>query len=299
MKNQTLIDLSLTNQRVSFETITVYPNFSMENPIKDMNGEPIAPTWISNGGVYSEYSNRIIWQDIEPATKSVYFIWPKDVTVANKTTKFSGVVTQPINLKDYIYIDDYNLKEVICDELDNHHCMFTSKLLKIPTILNGSRKNIENVKGIEHLTSLLYLDLSFNNISSIDVGGQSKLKYLDLAYNRLDHINVSNLCNLEVLDLFHNKLSSVHINRLSNLHELNLSNNKLTSINISSLSKVQYLNLSYNKLSSLEISNLTNLRNLYLSFNKLSNIDFRAMNYLKYLYLNEKEIKDLSALKLV
>ncbi len=173
-------------------------------------------------------------------------------------------------------IDSYNdennaslsYEDVITDE----------QLLSI-TILYAPGRDIDDVTGIERLINLRYLDLSDNNLSSIDLSN-TNLSYLSLAGNNITSIDLSNLTNLEELYLSNNNLSEIDLGNLIYLEELRLSNNNISEINLSNLTNLEDLRLSNNNLSSLDLSNNLNIEDLSLDIDLYNTIDYSNLNNL-------------------
>ncbi len=94
-------------------------------------------------------------------------------------------------------------------------------------VFNLSGMNISNLKGIEYFTNLSSLNISNNNLTSVDLSHNTNLEDLYCSNNQLTSLNLSNLSNLEVLDCSNNKLTSLSVTYKSYLKTLNCSNNTL------------------------------------------------------------------------
>lgn len=204
-----------------------------------------------------------------------------------------------------ITFEDANFRQCVLDS----GIEFVSDL----TRLVCSNQSIEAASGVEELTALTYLDLSMNQLSSIDlsnntaltevylwdnqlvsidtpasatilslsinqlrsidVSNNTALTFLDLSYNQLNSIDLSNNTALAILALWKNQLSSIDLSNNIALAELILSENQLTSLDVSNNISLNSLNLGINQLSSLDVSNNTKLTLLALAGNQLSTID--------------------------
>ena len=94
-------------------------------------------------------------------------------------------------------------------------------------VFNLSGKNISNLKGIEYFTNLSSLNISNNNLTSVDLSHNTNLEDLYCSNNQLTSLNLSNLTNLEILDCSNNKLTTLSVTDKSYLKTLNCSNNTL------------------------------------------------------------------------
>ena len=136
-----------------------------------------------------------------------------------------------------------------------------------------------------HFTQLVKLDLSYNQISTIEgldaLGGT--LQELYLVENKIKEISgLDALINLRLLELGGNRLREVGsgLKSLVNLEELWLGKNKIASLGsgFATLKKLRRLSLQANRLTELEPETfadgeLPELRELYLSENGLQRIE--------------------------
>lgn len=117
----------------------------------------------------------------------------------------------------------------------------TSAELASITVLKCNESNVSDVKGIELLTNLVDLNLSDNNISSINLASNTKITNLLLSNNKLSSIDLSKNTALENLYLNGNKLSTLNLKNNRNLLVLNVNNNKLTELDLSNNDKLMDL----------------------------------------------------------
>lgn len=136
------------------------------------------------------------------------------------------------------YIPDENLRSCIISQYNMEQQEkkddLTLEDLKDIRHLNCSSYMIANTKGIERLVNLTDLNLSNNNISSINLEKNVELGILQLKNNLLEIINVSKNINLWSLDLSDNQIKEVFLANNLLLKKLNLSNNNLTTLDIHS-----------------------------------------------------------------
>ncbi|MCD8509547.1 MAG: leucine-rich repeat domain-containing protein [Bacillus sp. (in: Bacteria)] len=114
--------------------------------------------------------------------------------------------------------------------------------------------NIENIDGLQYMTSLVSLDLRDNNISDISL--------------------LSDLKRLQDLNLRGNNITDIEaLANLTSLRELNLRENQIHDIStLTGLYMLQDLNLRHNRITNIEaLRNLESLRErLYLEGNQIS-----------------------------
>ena len=149
------------------------------------------------------------------------------------------------DLDDYIYKSDRTTKTIR---------IITTNISSIKELkLAGSSiTKITNLTGLEYFTSLENLNLSGNNITSVEP--------------------ISNLLTLKKLDISRNE-SSINdldtLTKLTNLIDVNFASSKLTNIDfMSTYSQLQILDVSGNSISSLDsIAGILNLQKLNIANN--------------------------------
>jgi len=129
---------------------------------------------------------------------------------------------------------------------------------------NKGITDINEIEGLEKLTSLKKLDLSINNITEIK--GLEKLTNLinlNLSINNISEIKgLENLRNLRFLRLTNNNITEINgLENLTNLMTLFLDMNKITEIKgLTKLTKLNAIYLAGNDIT--EIKGVENLKNL-------------------------------------
>eukprot|EP00095_Tigriopus_kingsejongensis_P001501 snap_masked-scaffold1086_size63525-processed-gene-0.0 protein:Tk01501 transcript:snap_masked-scaffold1086_size63525-processed-gene-0.0-mRNA-1 annotation:"hypothetical protein DAPPUDRAFT_300683" len=163
------------------------------------------------------------------------------------------------------------------------------------------------------LSNIMSLDLSYNNISFVEVTFfepvQNDLKILNLSRNIISEItpdDVGQLRRIRVLDLSHNCISHIEdptfgaANKLSSLY---LNHNRLTSLHgklLRNQKRLQVVDLSHNFLETLpeELFLRTSLEIFKVAHNRLYEIPVKALNpvqsSLKYLDLSANQITTIS-----
>uniref|UniRef100_A0A182Q5R6 Leucine rich immune protein (TM) n=1 Tax=Anopheles farauti TaxID=69004 RepID=A0A182Q5R6_9DIPT len=141
------------------------------------------------------------------------------------------------------------------------------------------------------------IDLSWNNLTEIEIDSKMLIQRLDLSHNLLTSVaNFSVLYKLETLDVSFNPLGTVPLTTFLNMRRLstlNLEATNLTSLEhglFSQLQNLTWLDLSYNQLQTLDLTVLTpaiGLEHLHIDGNNLSSVEydrlpalFPALSYL-------------------
>ena len=182
--------------------------------------------------------------------------------------------------------------------------------IKIP------EKNISDLTGIEAFTNLTGLNCMFNNLASIDVSENVKLKYLQCGANNLSSLDVSQNTELRSLDCSVNfGISSIDVSHNPNLTSLTCAYLNITSltvtdkpnftklecynceqlanINLSNLPALEYLDCNICSLTSLDVSTFSNLTDLSCVDNQLTSLDVSNNTSLTSLLTTGNELTDL------
>jgi len=218
--------------------------------------------------------------------------WSGLSNVVNGTTTAFVVVTFP----------DPNLEAAIRDAIGKPTGDIYQSDLDGLTSLSASSRSIVSLTGLEHCTSLTYLDLQWNQISDISpLSSLTSLTELYLGDNQISDISpVSNLTSLTGLDLWYNQISDISpVSNLTSLTRLWLVSNQISDISpVSNLTSLTSLALGDNQISDISpVSNLTSLTYLYLWNNQISDISpVSNLTSLIGLALGDNQISDISPL---
>ena len=128
--------------------------------------------------------------------------------------------------------------------------------------VNGLK--IYNLKGIEKLIFLEWLDFSNTEVETVDLSYNTNLLTVYCYHNQLTALDVSKLTKLEVLDCSENQLISLNVSRNTALLDLECYDNSLAILNVAANTNLIFLDCSYNNIISLDVTRNTKLE--YLNF---------------------------------
>ncbi|XP_013137489.1 PREDICTED: chaoptin-like [Papilio polytes] len=175
------------------------------------------------------------------------------------------------------------------------------------TLTNLKAVNLRNNKLTKLTNSLfnarnvIYLDLSFNNISNLndtDFQMFPNLKVLKLSNNKIKNFNVPQinaLSNVSIINLAHNRISHVDLKYFEELVGIDLSSNNISTINNTFSKNVDHLilvDLSNNTIENLPpgiFNNMKILKSLNLSSNHLTKLRYGSLKG-----LHNTEVLDIS-----
>ncbi|WP_299132002.1 T9SS type A sorting domain-containing protein [uncultured Tenacibaculum sp.] len=165
---------------------------------------------------------------------------------------FSSMVVSAQN----VTIPDTNFKAALVANTaintNNDSEIQTSEANAFNGSMDVSNKNIANLNGIEAFINLTSLSCYSNQLTSLDLSKNVKLKYL-YSYN--------------------NKLTSIDVTKNIELNTLYSYDNELTSIDITNNLSLVYFDCSTNKINTLDTSKNTMLSKIYCHTNQLTDLD--------------------------
>lgn len=161
---------------------------------------------------------------------------------------------------------------------------------------------IGHIRGLDELTKLSILDLSFNKIKHIkNISHMHDLKTLFLVANKISKIEgLEGLDKLTSLELGSNRIRELkNLDTLVNLEELWVAKNKIVEISgLDKLSNLRLLSIQSNRISDLTaLQTVPSLEELYISHNALTSLEGLQRNLkLRVLDISNNQISSLAGL---
>ena len=215
-----------------------------------IKGDTIKYTYISNNfeytqifGIISEYSSSELKLFINTTTNSICSIY----------------TSQPTENCTYIpdnEFENYLESNGMGDGIAFNDIVLTSAINTVIS-LNLQSKTINDLRGIEDFTSLIYLDCSFNSLYSLDVSQNTNLDTLICVDNQIYSLDVSNNTALTYLNCGYNQLTSLDVSQNTALTILRCYHNQLTSLDVSNGNNTNFPNWANNAFHAMWNPNLT------------------------------------------
>jgi len=182
-----------------------------------------------------------------------------------ETLGYTEPVTDPTALISSIDFLDSALKTCVDATASYNDWTLVSEFIYLQCTDTG----INNTSGIEYLSSLKTLDLSSNNIESINLNQLTSLRELSLVNNQIVDVNLSRLTALKMLSLGKNQLHSLDLSQLPELLVLALFSNQITTIDLSIQTGLKEVYLFDNNISAIDLSQQAGLVKAYFHDNPL------------------------------
>lgn len=135
--------------------------------------------------------------------------------------------------------------------------VFTADISSL-TNLTIVAAGITNLTGIEDFISLTSLNVSFNQLTNIDLSNNINLTNLTANDNQLATIDISHNINLKTLNFEQNSIVNLDLSQNLVLEDLLLDNNNIKNLDLRKNSKLKFIRLYNNDLESLDIRNGNN-----------------------------------------
>ena len=165
---------------------------------------------------------------------------------------------------------------------------------KVVTAINASMLNITSLVGIEYFSNLESIDVSFNELETLDLSHSPKLESVFVNDNKLQTLNLDGLTDITELDCSNNKITTLNIREAERLLSLNCSNNQLGTLNINNNKSLAELQCSNNQLTALDIKSNTYLETLSCRKCGLSVLDLTRLSSLKNLDCSNNNLTSLN-----
>ncbi|MDW8849691.1 LamG-like jellyroll fold domain-containing protein [Flavobacterium sp. MMLR14_040] len=119
----------------------------------------------------------------------------------------------------FVAIPDQNFEQKLIDlgiDTDGLNGKITAANISGITVLDLSNSNISNLSGIENFTSLTYLDVSNNQLKTLDVSNNGLLEILNASSNQLTTLDLSKNTKLTIVYVANNPLVSLNLRNGNN-----------------------------------------------------------------------------------
>ena len=228
-------------------------------------------------------------------------IHAEDVKPVVETTKNVSENEEKVAISKENFPDDAfrELLQLVLNSYMDDEDRVPKEILELVTQIPFSERNIKSVEGIQYFTNLTALDLSNNDISSIDLSKNTELTDLKLSGNQLTDLDISHNTNLKRLDAYDNRLSELDLSNNLNLQKVDVGNRdtatdgvkiktlKLSNENYNSLERFDLKN---NDLDKIDLTLFPNLIGLDLGNNNLKYIDASSNQKLSTAYIWENPL---------
>lgn len=141
------------------------------------------------------------------------------------------------------------------------------------TKINIDNKNCTDLTGIAYFANLTTLSCQHNGLKELNLEDNENLTELICSYNQLTTLDVSKNAKLRILKCYNNGMEKLNLGDITHLTLLNCDDNNLTELDVSKNPYLEELECRENKLRRVVIGNKYRLTGLYLRGNQLTSLD--------------------------
>ena len=192
---------------------------------------------------------------------------------------------------------DPNFRTIVKQYDKNRDNVLQQSEIQAVTEIDCKKKQIADLKGIEHFTALTTLYCDENKLTALDVSKNTALSALKCNSNQLTALDVSHNTALTDLICHGNKLTSLDVSKNTVLTKLDFGWNQLTAMDVSKNTALTSIYCSSNQLTTLDVSKNTALTYLSIDNNKLTSLDVRQNTALTRLYCYTNQLTSLDVSK--
>jgi uncharacterized protein YhbP (UPF0306 family) len=188
---------------------------------------------------------------------------------------------------DEAHFPDAAFRAYVASNCDtDHDGWLTDAEREAVTVLYLGNKGIGSLQGIQYFTELDYLECYRNNLSELDLSGNTKLSYLCAYGNPLTELDLTANTVLNMLEMSNTpSLTTLHVAGLPYLDYIDVSRCGLTELDVTGC-PLYYLECEYNPLTSLTLGEKPDLTYMECHHANLTELDISQCPMLKDAYLN-------------
>ena len=124
---------------------------------------------------------------------------------------------------------DENFREYVSQFDKDGNGSFSKKELAKVKAIYVYEKKITSLQGVEYFPALTKLECYGNQLTTLDLSGNTALAELDCGYNQLTSLDVSKNTALTNLDCSDNQITSLNTSKNTALIKLSCGSNRLTA----------------------------------------------------------------------
>lgn len=144
------------------------------------------------------------------------------------------------------------------------------------TKINIDKKNCTDLTGIAYFANLTTLSCEYNGLKELNLEDNESLTKLYCSDNQLTTLDVSKNVKLRILQCANNGMEKLNLGDITQLTSLQCEYNNLTELDVSKNPYLEELQCRENKLRRVVIGNKYRLTGLYLEGNQLTSLDLNG-----------------------
>lgn len=185
---------------------------------------------------------------------------------------------------DSAHFPDKVFREYVKAQFDtNKNGTLSSGEIKAATTIEIQADDLKSVKGIEYFSELQKFTGYADELKTVDLRKNKKLRLVSFTSSGIEEIKVDGLANLDQLTLGGNPITRLNLNGLTVLRRLDIEFCNIKELDLTGLKNLKMVEASHGQLTSLKVRGLKKLETLYCQDNYLRELDVTGTDNLMIL----------------
>lgn len=199
---------------------------------------------------------------------------------------------------DSAHFPDKVFREYVKNHFDtNKNGILSAEEIKAATNIEIRESALTSVKGIEYFSELQQFTGHADNLKTVDLRKNKKLRVVSFTSSGIEEIKVEGLTALDQLTLDGNPITELNLKGLTALRRLDIIFCKITELDLTGLKNLKMVEASHGQLTSLKVRGLKKLETLYCHDNYLRELDVTGTDNLSTLMCNGNYMDGIEKVK--
>ena len=199
---------------------------------------------------------------------------------------------------DSAHFPDKVFREYVKEKFDtDKNGTLSSGEIKTVTVIEIQEEDLKSVKGIEYFSELQQVTGHADELKTVDLRKNKKLRLISFAGSGIEEIKVEGLSKLDQLTLGGNPITSLNLNGLTSLRMLDVSLCNIRELDLTGLKNLKTVEAAHGQLTSLKVRGLKKLETLYCHANYLRELDVTGTDNLMILMCNGNYMSGIDKVK--
>ena len=199
---------------------------------------------------------------------------------------------------DSAHFPDKVFREYVKEKFDtDKNGTLSSGEIKAAATIEIRDDDLKSVKGIEYFSELQEFTGHADELKTVDLRKNKKLRVVSFTSSGIEEIKVDGLDNLEQLTLDGNPITGLNLNGLTALRRLDIPFCNIRELDLTRLKNLKMVEASHGQLTSLKVRGLKKLETLYCHDNYLRELDVTGTDNLSTLMCNGNYMSGIDKVK--
>lgn len=185
---------------------------------------------------------------------------------------------------DSAHFPDKVFREYVKEQFDtDKNGTLSLEEIKAAATIDIRDEDLKSVKGIEYFSELQQFTGHADELKTVDLRKNKKLRLVSFAGSGIEEIKVEGLAALDQLTLGGNPITRLNLNGLTVLRRLDIEFCNIRELDLTGLKNLKMVEASHGQLTSLKVRGLKKLETLYCQDNYLRELDVTGTDNLMVL----------------